>query len=293
MAQFRDKADILEKYKEIEASNTSIKNTLLKLQSVQHLVNDIPQFARGEPLPPTIEVKPKWMSVESTLMQCIEPQSVYRYTHNIPKRFEGILQLVATRAQYDSIARQVEVNNSLRKELVSGLKEVAPESRKRSELTRSLFPDILFQTLHRRIPLVPYDAKSLTASWCEEQIGLKKVKPDEAEHLVEKWCESIEPWKAFQLRNRLKEVQTVFKKTSIRVHPQAVLKTIKDDSRTKYITYKVHSPLLVLTSSSEPVRYLGLENYTDEKKKHEVGRDYIPLIEGSCLYYKRVITSYR
>lgn len=288
MAELSVKTELSALFTLIEDSNRQIKQQLASLELVQLHVNDVPQYARGEELPELIPVTSKYMGLETALSQGIDPQSVHQYNHNMPKRFEGIIQLVATKEQYQAIDKLIYQNTKLRKALVAGLKEAEPESRKRSALTRSLFPDILFQTLHRKIPLLNYDAQSITTSWCEDQVGMKKLETQEVDHLVEKWCATVDLWRANQMRRTVRDVDNVFKKTAIRVHPQAVVKSIRDNGKAKYDTYKVHSPLIVLSPSQTPIRYVPLNDFVKVQKNHEVLKGYKQLIDGSCLYHKCV-----
>ena len=61
---------------------------LIALKLIQKHVQDIPQFQRGEALPSTIHVKQlDSMPLHEALRISIEPQKVFEYAHNIPKRF--------------------------------------------------------------------------------------------------------------------------------------------------------------------------------------------------------------
>lgn len=289
MTELKDKLHIRDIFESIETSNNSIKATLSNLPLIYLSVRDIPQFPRGEELPDVINVKPVSLALTTTLNQCISPQGVHRYTRNLPKRFEGIVQFMASESEYQEVARQVKLNTRLRKELVEELKALEPESRARSALTKKLFPDVIFQTLHRHIPLMPYDTKSITTSWCTEQVGLKKLQTNDAKHLVEKWCETVDYWRANQMRDRLKDAGNVYKKTRIRTHPQAVVKYLSEDGRALYQTCKIHSPLIILSPSAEQIRHEPLETYkkgASKSKPHDVLKRYDQLIEGSCLYYR-------
>ncbi|WP_428774876.1 DNA replication terminus site-binding protein [Vibrio sp.] len=285
MATFEQIDSLRSIFRQIEHSNTQLQSVLRQMPCVQLCVQEVPQFARDADLPAVIQPIGQSVSVDFALRQAVEPQQVFQYNHNLPKRFAGIIQLSATKRQYDAVAERVSDSTLLRKELVSKLNDYEPVSRRRSRLTKALFPDILFQTMMRRIPLAPFDTSSVSLSWCEEQKSLKKLSTDQALQFIDSYYKGVSDRLREQNRQRIESVTAVFKSTNVRVHPQLVYRHIVND-KACFTPKKVHSPLIVLTSHSEPISFTALGPYTQSANEHRNLKGYKTLFPGTCLVYR-------
>lgn len=279
-------AEVQEIYMQFEELSDELIEAFAVLRVVQHIVQDVPQFDRGEKLPDVIEPTPKPFSLFQTLNACVKPQAVFQAEKNLPKRHAGIVQLQATEREYLDIAKLVEKQSQLRDEIVHRMLELEPSSRKRASLTKKLFPGILYQTLHRKIPLAPFNARSVLLSWCTEQKSIKRLSKEQARSIIDGINATAPEWQAQRNLARLDEIENIFKATNVRVHPQAVITFESEEGKADWVTRKVHSPIIVLTDSAEPVRFnrLGVFKKSDEER-HWL-KAYKPLVEGSSLVYK-------
>ncbi|MFL7013653.1 DNA replication terminus site-binding protein [Enterovibrio norvegicus] len=287
MASLDSKLPIIEAYQRMENVNAEICELLFSFRVIQHVVQDIPQFERGAVLPDEIEVVSLKPKLAETLKWCIEPQPVHRFNINMPKRFAGVLQLQASIDEYRQVMKLV-VESSLERDfIIKAMKDLEPNSRKRGALTKKLFPDILYQTLTRKVPIAPFGSTSVMFSWCEEQKSVKKLSIEQAKVIVEAINSSAPAWQAQKNINKLEEFDFVYKATNVRVHPQAVIKSTNTlTGQTNYMTKKVYSPVIVISDSNEPIRVETLKTFKASSNERHWLKGYKPLIEGSCLVYK-------
>lgn len=287
MTSLTETQAVLDTFEHLTTLEAELNESLIQLKVIQHDTVDVPQFGRGEPLPDTIDVKPRKQGLAESIKLCTSPQYTHQYEHNLPKRIAGILQLQATSDEYDEIEKLTIKVNKTRTDIISKLVQLEPNSRKRAKLSRTMFPDVLYQTLSRKIPLLPYNPKTVLFSWCTKQKSIKKLSVELAEAIITNINAGCHPFQAQRNLNRLREVDTVYKVTEVRVHPQVVIKYYDCDSgKVKYETRKAHSPVIALTKSDQPIRYDRLTSFEHKDQEHNTLKAYKPLIEGTCLVYK-------
>ncbi|WP_439438029.1 hypothetical protein [Salinivibrio costicola] len=71
-------AEVQEIYMQFEELSDELIEAFAVLRVVQHIVQDVPQFDRGEKLPDVIEPTPKPFSLFQTLNACVKPQAVFQ-----------------------------------------------------------------------------------------------------------------------------------------------------------------------------------------------------------------------
>jgi hypothetical protein len=288
MASISQLSALLQKMEEINSTDTKLIKALSELDVVQCKIQDIPQFQRGEALPTLITPTPTKLSPSRVLDLCVRPQMAYSYNINMPKRFEGVIQFQAEPEDYEAIIEIADSSWKQRKELQKHLIEVESNERKRGKLTKQLYPGILFQTLRRRAPIAPYNTLGITTSWCDEQKGLKKIGPDEALALIKTVNSSVPDWQARRNQERIESAPNIYKKTEIRVHPISVLRYINEHGKVKCDPKKVHSPIIVLSESTDPIQYSKLEELDRSiKVEHSIMKGYKPLVDNTCLFYRK------
>ncbi len=287
MASLMEKGAILQRMEDINKIDSKLITLLSELKLVQHHIQDIPQFPRGAELPEEITPQVVNLSKSRSIELCIKPQSTHSYTINMPKRFEGIIQLQATKLIYDEATHLSAQSWASRKELQQELILCEPESRKRAKLTKQLFPGILFQTLRRRAPLAPFNTLGVTTTWCDAQKSLKKIDPEEALSIINTINGGVPEWQAKKNIERIESAKTIYKKTEIRVHPVSVVRYKNENGLIQCDPKKSHSPIIVLTEQESPINYqkIGTHDRT-VKVEHTLLKDYKPLVEGSCLVYR-------
>lgn len=276
---------------DVQQSLSSIEDELcsflatLKAQAIH--CQDVPQFERGATLPETITPTKLQLTAAQLLTACIKPQPVFKYKHNLPKRLAGLIHLTATQSEYDKAVKLVNDINQLREELIASVLEHEPNYRKRASLTRALFPDILYQTYTRKIPLLPYDTEKVSMSWCPQQGAVKRLPTEEARQLVEGFNANAPVWQAQKHLARLEDARNVYKISNVRVHPQANIKFASKD-KDKYPSQmrKVHSPFIALTGPNTKIEFTPLNAFTESKDLAPILKQYKPLIEGTCLVYR-------
>lgn len=287
MASITQKGSLCDRMEGIIDTDTQLIDALTKLPMIQCEIQDIPQFERGEALPDLITPVITKLSQTRVLEVCVRPQHVYSYNINMPKRFEGIIQLKACYDTYQKVLKLAESCWQQRKDLQAELIDVEPEARKRGKLTKQLFPGILFQTLRRRAPIAPFNTLGITTSWCDEQKGLKKIGPDEALSLIRTLNSSVPEWQARRNQERIENAPNIYKKTEIRVHPISVLRYVNEEGKVQCDPKKVHSPIIVLTDSDRPVSYVKLDELDRTVKvEHSTMKSYKPLVDNTCLFYR-------
>lgn len=279
-------AEVQKAYTRFEELSDEIIEAFAMLRVVQHIVQDIPQFDRGEKLPDVIKPTTQPFSLFQTLSACVKPQAVFQADKNLPKRHAGVVQFEATEREYQDIALLVERQSQLREFIVQEMLALEPNSRKRAALTKKLFPGILYQTLHRRVPLAPFDTTSVLLSWCTEQKSIKRLSKEQARAIVDGINATAPEWQAQKNLARFDEIENFFKVTNVRVHPQAVITFENDEGKADWITKKVHSPIIVLRNNTMPVRFNRLEPFEKDDTEHQWLKAYKPLVEGSSLVYK-------
>lgn len=287
MASITQKTSLCDLMEGIVDTDSKLIEALSKLPMIQCEIQDIPQFERGEALPDLITPVSTKLSQSRVLEVCVRPQHVYSYNINMPKRFEGIVQLKACSETYQKVLNLAESCWRQRKDLQAELIEVEPEARKRGKLTKQLFPGILFQTLRRKAPIAPFNTLGITTSWCDEQKGLKKIGPDEALSLIRTVNSSVPEWQARRNQERIENAPNIYKKTEIRVHPISVLRYVNEEGKVQCDPKKVHSPIIVLAETDSPVSYVKL-NELDRtiKVEHSTMKGYKPLVDNTCLFYR-------
>lgn len=266
-----------------------LMHNLIDLRLVQKFIQDVPQFERGVPLPDVIKPEHIDVQISDILKACIEPQSVFQYQHNLPKRFAGIIQYQASRAQYDEVMKMVGGINDCRQKIIKLVISVEPSSRKRAALTKRLFPDILYQTLCRNISLAPHATHNIQFSWYEHGKGLKKLSTENAEAMVQHFNAAAPTWQALRNLQSLHDAPNAFKVTNVRVHPQAVINYIEDEyGKNTFETRKVHSPIIALVDNDSPIKIEHLPEYRSNHsdREHTILKDYRPIIEGTNLVYR-------
>lgn len=287
MASLMEKGAILQRMEDIKRIDSQLIALLSELKLVQHHIQDIPQFPRGAKLPEAITPQQVNISKSRSIELCIKPQSAHSYTINMPKRFEGIIQLQASKLVYDQAIILSEQSWNCRKELQKELILCEPESRKRAKLTKQLFPGILFQTLRRRAPLAPFNTLGITTTWCDAQKSLKKIDTDEALSIINTINGGVPEWQARKNIERIESAKNIYKKTEIRVHPVSVVRYKNNNGLVQCDPKKSHSPIIVLTEQESPISYqkIGTHDRTIQVQ-HSLLKDYKPLVEGSCLVYR-------
>ncbi|MFC5079544.1 hypothetical protein VTH8203_01531 [Vibrio thalassae] len=291
MASIYLKQKLIEHIEDLTLSNQHIYDSLTALNPVFKSIQSVPQFARGEALPSRIYPENIDMTYQEALSMSIFPQPVYREVLNLPKRYTGLIQFFGNESQCYDIHQAVLENSKKRKTLFKLLKQAAPASRKRAELSKSLMPDILIQTLHRKIPLVTPETYRVRSSWCESQSGLKRMKEEEALAFVHQYAaKGLDDWQLRSQELKIKTATNIYKKSTIRLHPQYVVASIVD-GKSKHAPKKAHSPLILVSNNSKPIDFTSLEIYSkseEEKKEHIVLEGYEPLIEGTCLVHRKI-----
>ncbi|WP_277432043.1 DNA replication terminus site-binding protein [Vibrio sp. 1180_3] len=284
----KEKMELERHFQEIEESNALILQRLKELKPIKTSVQSLPQFPRGAKLPDEIKPKIEFISSFAALQLAIEPQNVNDHLINLPKRYEGIVQLYGNDDQHYSIARLIDKNSQLRKLFFKKLKAIEPESRKRASLTSILFPNVLMQTLHRLIPLTPMNTYRVRSSWCESQSGLKKMTKEEVLAFVKHYFRNLEDWQIKEQELKVATAKNIYKRSNVRLHPQYVV-AYDDGNKKRHIAKKSHSPLIIITNSLLPLDYLSLQRYKadeSEFKTHRKLEEYKSLIEGTCLVHK-------
>ncbi|MGR5296909.1 DNA replication terminus site-binding protein [Vibrio mediterranei] len=286
MARLQAKYDIRDCVRLIESTNDEILTRLMEMRLTQLHAVDVPQFPRGSELPKTINVEPIQPDLRTVLNQAIMPQPVHSQMIALPKRMAGIVQLQASEHEYQQLMELVEFNSQTRKSFFGQLKAAEPNERKRASLSKKLFPDVLVQTVFRKIPLSPFNTHSLKLSWCQSQNSLRKLSQTDVGELSRQLQRSMEKWKYNEIAEKLAHISTLYKHTNVRVHPQAVV-GYTHNGKKRHISKKVHSPIIVLTESETPITYTQLENHTQsDDTVTELLVDYDTLIPGSCYVYK-------
>lgn len=295
MSSLMGKFNIKTQWNNIEEIDNSLIDLLKALPVIQFKIQGVPQIERGDPIPSEIAPTELVMPVESAIELSVKPQRLFSTSINLPKRYEGIIQLQANEREYNEIIALTEQAWEARTELQSNLKDIEPNSRKRAALTKRLFPGILFQTIRRKVPVVDYNAHSVISTWCEGQSSLKKIGGDEAAAWVDRINKHVPEFQAEKNLLRLESVKAVYKKTEIRVHPLSLVKALSkqgsskglDKLKVKTKTHKTHSPIIALTESNTQIPYTALPIYSpNENAVHKTLKGYKPLVEGSCLVYK-------
>jgi hypothetical protein len=287
MTDLANKIELLELMEEIKSTDAALISRLKSLHVVKMHIQDVPQFERGAVLPDLIEPTVIEPSLTKALSDAIEPQAVFSQNLNLPKRFEGIIQLKGDEAIHAKAMALAESSWEQRKYLQQRLIELEPLSRNRSKLTKSLFNGILFQTIRRRAPIAPFNTLGIRSSWCDGQKSIKKIDSDEAKSLVVGHNQGIPPWQAQININNIESATNIYKTTKVRVHPQSVLRYVDDTGKVKCEPRKTHSPTIVISNTDTPISYVPLEKYdTTESYTHEVLKNYRPLVEGTCLMYR-------
>ena len=243
---------------------------LIALKLIQKHVQDIPQFQRGEALPSTIQIKQlDSMPLHEALRISIEPQKVFEYAHNIPKRFAGLIQLEANEKEYEQAQALTHEINELRATIVNYVTEQETDFRKRARLSKRLFPDTLYQTVNRKIPLLPATSTKIIFSWCEEQKSVKKLSTEQAASMLQRFDANTPPWQAAKNMERLMNSASAYKVTNVRTHPQALVKYYDEETGEVHIeTKKVHSPMIALIQSRQPMEVSPLPDFQENDKKH-------------------------
>ncbi|XAG09814.1 hypothetical protein NM432_19515 (plasmid) [Vibrio metschnikovii] len=86
--------------------------------------------------------------------------------------------------------------NHLRSVIINFSAEKDTEYRKWVQLSKRLFPDTLYQTVHRKIPLLPATITHIDFSWCEQQKSIKKLSTEEAKSMLRRFDAATPPWQA-------------------------------------------------------------------------------------------------
>ncbi len=286
MARLQTKYDIRDCVQLIESTNDEIMARLMEMQITQLHAVDVPQFPRGSELPKTINVEPIQSDMKALLEQAIMPQPVHSQMIALPKRLAGIIQLKSTKHDYQQLGQLVEFNSQTRKSFFGQLKAAEPNERKRANLSKKLFPDVLVQTVFRKIPLSPFNTHSVKLSWCQSQNSLRKLSQTDVGELTLQLQRSMDKWKYNEIAEKLAHITTLYKRTNVRVHPQAVV-GYTHNGKKKHTSKKVHSPIIVLSESDAPITYTPLEDHKQsDESASELLVNYDTLLPGSCYVYK-------
>ncbi|EEX38533.1 DNA replication terminus site-binding protein [Vibrio metschnikovii] len=280
--------DIESTVMQLKDQEQELYNFLIALKLIQKHVQDVPQFQRGEALPPTIHAKRlDSMPLHEALRVSIEPQKVFEYPHNIPKRFAGLIQLEANEKEYEQAQALTHQINELRATIVNYIAEKETDYRKRARLSQRLFPDTLYQTVNRKIPLLPDTSTRIDFSWCEQQKSVKKLSTEQAVSMLQRFDANTPPWQAAKNMERLMNSASAYKVTNVRTHPQALVKYYNEETGEVFVeTRKVHSPMIALIQSRQPMEVSPLPDFQENDKKHLLLKGYKPIVEGTCLYCK-------
>lgn len=280
--------DLRKQFQLILSVQCLIKDHLSRLSYCENVIYELPQLGRGEKLPDGFCAEKINFTKDKVLSACIEPQYALTHNVNLPKRYLGYIRFDGSESDFEVVQDMINQDYDLKRQLFKDLKTYEPQERKRRQLTKELFGDLLIQSLMRKISLAPWDTREISFSWCRENYSPKLIDRNHAIALVRSKFSHLDEWQLLQKEARLAGVAKIYKYTQIKTHPQYV--TIQNGAygcRVRGTVSNAHSPIIVFSRNDIQVNELKPFRETVQiSKTKKYG--FQPIIEGMTSLQKKV-----
>ncbi|MEZ8990045.1 hypothetical protein AB4571_01140 [Vibrio breoganii] len=211
---------------------------------------------------------------------------------NIPEKNIGFIHLYCDSPILEKKIRELaEQNWEAKLRLKHRLPQYMPGVRDRATFTKEFIGNHLYQTFIRKIPLCPPDTLRLSFTWKRKQLVTNAIPPEEAINYITKHPGQSSETQIQKKIATVRDADAVFVTGTARIHPEFSV-CFKTENGTVRRNGKAHSPLIVLSSNTERIKYNALRKLEIEEAE-EIEREYAQkiklerLVEGYHFYSKK------